>query len=167
MKKQNISIRAMTDEDVPEVSNIVCSGYNSLAKLEGFTPEETTCLIAELASQESISDQRRNYHFTVAAFGKYVVGAVAVDGNEIEKSYVNPNLGRQGIGAALFEAAERHIADAGYDEIRLGAFSSAAGFYKAMGMELDGRRVNVGDPIKGRNTLLFKKLLFDRDQDKP
>lgn len=159
MERRNVDIREKTDEDLLAVRDIVCAGYRLLARLEGFTPEETTRLIDERGLPEAISAQRRECYFIVAESGRQIVGAASIRRNEIAKLYVIPNLSGQGFGTALFEAAERHIIGEGFDEVHLGAFPSAAGFYEAMGMELEGSRINAGGPIDGRMMLLFKKRL--------
>lgn len=149
----------MTDEDVAAVSGIVCAGYNWLARLEGFSPDEIAHLTSERGSAEAISAQRQICLFMVAEIDGLIVGVVSVHANEISKLYVDPNVGGQKVGTALFNAAEKRIIGEGFSEIRLGAFPSAAGFYKAMGMELVGSRASTRGPLTGRTTLLFRKTL--------
>jgi ribosomal protein S18 acetylase RimI-like enzyme len=165
MEKRNMNIRMMTDNEVTAVSGIVCAGYNWLARLEGFTPDQTARLIAERGSPEEIIVQRRISCFMVEEIDGFIAGVVSIHGNEISKLYVDPKLGGQGIGKALFEAAEKHIISEGFNEIRLGAFPSAAGFYIAMGMEKEGSRINTGGPMKGRTMLFFRKRLGTKDSN--
>jgi ribosomal protein S18 acetylase RimI-like enzyme len=159
MKDSKITIRPMQDEDLPMVSRIVCAGYRWLGKVEGYTPEETRLLIEMRGSPEAIANQRRDSHFIVAVTDNEIVGMASIRKNEIMKLYIDPNRMRQGIGSALFKAAEHLIADAGYSEISLGAFPSGAKFYEAMGMQMEGERVSTGGPLKGRKFLAFRKKL--------
>jgi ribosomal protein S18 acetylase RimI-like enzyme len=159
MKIPGILIREMRNNDIPAVSDIICAGYKWLAKMEGYTPEETSELINKRGSPEVIAKQREEYRFIVADIDDALVGAVSIRKNEITKLYVVPNLFRRGVGSTLFNHAEKIIADQGYDNISLGAFPSSAGFYEAMGMKKDGEKIPTGGPIKGRRILLYRKKI--------
>ena len=52
---------------------------------------------------------------TVAEVDGRVVGFTMVDGNEVEQVFVDPDLHGSGIAAALLEAAEHRVAEAGHD----------------------------------------------------
>ena len=157
MNAPKIIIREMRDDDISAVSDIVCACYNWLARVEGYTPEETSRLISERGSPEAVSTQRKKCHFIVATIDDGVVGAVAIHKNTITKLYISPDRFRQGIGSALFDSAEKYIAGTGYNDIFLGAFPSSARFYEAKGMELEGEKIATGGPIKGRTILLYRK----------
>ena len=51
----------------------------------------------------------------VAVVGGEVVGFTMVDGDEVEQVFVDPDHHGSGVAAALLSAAERQVADAGYD----------------------------------------------------
>lgn len=160
MNKEEITIRPMADEDVPAASAIVCAGYLWLGRAEGYTPEETTSLIALRGAPEAITEQRRDCHFLVAEIDGVVMGVASIRKNEFMKLYIAPDRMRQGIGVALFKSAARLIAGKGYDEVILGAFPSAGGFYEVMGMEKIGERSPTRGPIAGRCVYLYRKWLL-------
>ena len=86
-----------------------------------------------------------------------IVGVAATYNNIITKLYVDPKSFRQGIGSALFDAAEKHISSKGFNDIFLGAFPASAGFYESMGMELEDTKISAGGPIKGHQVFLYRK----------
>jgi ribosomal protein S18 acetylase RimI-like enzyme len=158
MNKELI-IRDMNDDDLPEVSRVVCACYVWLAGKEGYTSEEMARLISERGSVEAIASQQKECHFMVADAGGKIMGIAATSKNIITKLYIDPEHFRKGIGSRLFDAAEKHIANDGYNDIFLGAFPVSAGFYEAKGMELEERKVTTGGPIKGRMILLYRKVI--------
>ena len=159
MAKQKITIRPLKKEEVVAVSNIICAGYRWLAEAEGYSPEELRRLIAERGSLEAIKAQCEKYRFFVAAVQGEIVGALAIDKNEIAKLYVNPDCHGGGIGTALFKFAEKQIADEEYEEMTLRSFPSSAKFYEAMGMQLVVESMSTRGPLKGRKFLVYHKSL--------
>lgn len=147
----------MNDNDLAEVSRIVCACYVWLAGQEGYTPEETARLIGERGSAEALVSQQKECHFIVAESDSRIVGIAATSKNIIIKLYIDPDHFRKGIGSRLFDAAEKHIANDGYNDIFLGAFPVSAGFYEAKGMELEEKKLTTGGPIKGRMIWLYRK----------
>jgi GNAT superfamily N-acetyltransferase len=154
-----IVIRAMSENDILAVSDLVCGGYKWLAAKEGYSSDELSRLCHERCSFEAISAQSRECDFYLAECNGTIIGMASVSKTTIEKLYVNPEHHGKGIGKTLFRFAEKKIADEGYTEISLGAFPSSAGFYLAMGMTCIGEKTAAGDPIKGRKILLFEKKL--------
>jgi ribosomal protein S18 acetylase RimI-like enzyme len=159
MQKQNVIVREMRDEDIVMVSDIICAGYTWLAQTEGFTSEELRHLIDERGSIDAISKQSKDCSFLVAVIDNNIVGMASIFKNEIAKLYVTPDWHNQGIGSALFNAAEKRIVDEGYSVIRLVAFPSSIKFYKAMGMKIDGEKTSTRGPLKGRAFVHFRKSI--------
>jgi ribosomal protein S18 acetylase RimI-like enzyme len=157
MNNHEITIRDMNDDDLPEVSRVVCACYVWLAGKEGYTPEETACLIRERGSIEALVSQQKECHFMVADAGGKIKGIAATSKNIITKLYIDPEHFRKGIGSQLFDCAEKHISSEGYNDIFLGAFPVSAGFYEAKGMELEEKKFTTGGPIKGRMIWLYRK----------
>jgi GNAT superfamily N-acetyltransferase len=150
----------MQDADISAVSDVVCACYAWLAKEEGFSSDETRRLIAERGSVEAINSQRQECHFIVAESDGQIAGVTAIFKNIITKLYIDPAHFREGIGSLLFNSAEKHILKTGFNDIFLGAFPVSAGFYEAMGMELEETKISAGGPIKGRPVLLYRKSII-------
>ncbi len=159
MNKQTVEIRKMRDEDLPRVSQIVCAGYRWLAEQEGFTQEELDRLVARRGSERALRSQAQTYRFLVATKGEIVVGVVAIKKNEVTKLYVDPEHHRQGIGAALFHAAEEIIAQDGHKELFLGAFPSSVPFYEGIGLRVSSTEVKHCGLLAGRQCAIMKKTL--------
>jgi ribosomal protein S18 acetylase RimI-like enzyme len=154
-----IVIRDMRKNDIAAISDIICACYRWLAQMEGYTAEETSNLIEKRGSCKALTKQQQECHFIAAEINDELTGAVSIRKNEIMKLYVDPNHFRRGIGSALFAYAENIIAIRGYDNILLGAFPSSAGFYEAMGMELENEKISAGGPIKGQRILAYGKKI--------
>ena len=159
MNNYDITIREMVDNDLAEVSRVVCVCYVWLAGKEGYTSEESARLISERGSVEALVSQQKECHFIVAEMDGKLTGIAATSKNIITKLYVDPEYFRKGIGSRLFDAAEKHIANDGYNDIFLGAFPISAGFYEAKGMELEEKKLTTGGPIKGRMIWLYRKVI--------
>jgi len=154
-----INIVDMMDDHVPVVSRIVCDGYRWLAENEGYTDEQLARLIETRGCEESIRRQSLQYRFLVAVFGSDVLGVAAIEGNELTKLYVDIASHGLGIGSALFRAAERIIADAGYSELSLGSFASSVTFYENMGMIISEHQSCNTGPLAGRQVIVMRKQL--------
>lgn len=135
-------VRPMADSDAPAVSRIIAAGYTLLAEREGFSEEQLHRLLTERCTEAIV---RRAWLlqwdcFVVESAGE-VVGALAVDGNDLGELWVAPEHHRHGIGRALFDAAERRIRATGHETMTLRCSAeSARPFYEAMGMRIAGRR---------------------------
>jgi GNAT superfamily N-acetyltransferase len=154
-----IVIRAMSENDLQAVSDLVCAGYQWLAAKEGYSSDELFLLCQERGSSEAITAQSRECKFYLAEHNGTILGMVSINKTTIEKLYVHSEHHGQGIGKTLFYFAEKKIAENGYSEISLGAFPSSAGFYKVMGMTCIGEKTAGSGPIKGQRIMLFEKKL--------
>jgi ribosomal protein S18 acetylase RimI-like enzyme len=159
MNEQTVEIREMRDIDLPRVSQIVCAGYRWLAGRAGFTPEELDRLVSRRGSEQAIRSQSLEYRFLVASKADLVVGVVAIKKNEVTKLYVDAEFHRQGIGAALFRAAEEIIEQDGHKELFLGAFPSSVPFYEAIGLRISSTQVKHCGLLAGRQCAIMKKTL--------
>lgn len=159
MNEQTVEIREMRDEDLAQVSQIVCAGYRWLAEQEGFTPKELDRLITKRGSEQAIRSQSLEYRFLVATKADLVVGVVAIKKSEVTKLYVDSEFHRQGIGTALFRAAEEIIAQDGHKELFLGAFPSSVPFYEAIGLRVSSTQVKHCGLLAGRQCAIMKKAL--------
>lgn len=155
-----ILIRTMTDEDIPEVSELLCSCYNWLADIEGFPKEFTDFLLTKRASIDTIEHESKNQQYFVASYGSDIIGMVSIKNDEITKLYVDPNRHRQGIGKRPFNAAERIIVANGFKQVTLGVLGkSALLFYEAMGMIISGRKQSRLEYYPRGEIILMKKEL--------
>ena len=157
----DIAIREMHEEDLGEVSRILCADYRFLAEREGFTDEQLNSLLADRGSEASVREQRRVYSFRVAEGKDGLVGAAAVRGSELTKLYVDPPFHRNGIGGKLFGAALRLIRQDSHEEMVLGAFRSAIPFYERMGMTVSRWKTIDCGPLVGRRQAIMAMSLAD------
>jgi len=148
-------------------SQIVCVGYRSIAKREGYTPAELYRLIAERGSEEAIRQQRERYRFLVACSERDILGLVGIEGNEIAKLYVDPEYRRQGVGRKLYRAAEKAILDSGHKGIVLGTFPSSVPFYQSVGMTVVGARTVECGTLEGRQNVIMEKRLVGPGKTEP
>lgn len=151
-------IEKMKTEDIPEVSEMLKACFRWLADREGFTPRQTSFLVDERSSAETVHEESRTRPHLVAREEGSIVGVVAVKGNEIARLYVDPRHHRRGIGKALFDAGIALIRDAGHREATAAALvDSAAAFYRSMGMSETGRQVYEPAIFLGRQVVLLAK----------
>ena len=100
---------------------------------------------------------------SVAESESSIVGAVAIDHNEIAELWVNPVFHRQGIGAALFRHAEDKIREAGHALLTLHcATHTAKPFYLAMGCQVEDVRSCASGPLEGRPITCYTKSIAER-----
>ena len=154
-----VTIRAMLQEDLARVSDIVCAGYRLQAEQAGYTAEQLDRLIAERGIEPALVTQLEQCRFIVAVSEEEILGVAAIAGNEITKLYIDPQFLRRGVGTALFQAAEKIIAADGNRQLSLGAFAFRVPFYEAMGMQVATEKTITGGPLAGeRQTILEKSL---------
>ncbi|MBI4578139.1 MAG: GNAT family N-acetyltransferase [Planctomycetes bacterium] len=156
-----MDIRPMTEDDVAEVAALLRACFGWLADREGFTAEQRAFLVGPRSSAETIRTESKTRPHLVACQGGAIVGFVTVNGRQIARLYVHPRYHRQGVGKALFEAAEAMIRAAGHGEMIVGALvDDAVAFYRAMGMSVAGHELYEPHIFLGRRvTLLAKNLL--------
>jgi len=156
----NINIRPMTKSDIKSVSEIVSDDYKYLAKQEGFSPEQLNRLLTERCSQIAIGRWFVAWQCFVTELNGNIVGAFAIEQNEIEELWVHLQHLRHGIGTAMFREAEQMIAKAGYTELTLCcAAVSARPFYKALGAEVVEEKLCSGGPLVGWPLTYYRKKL--------
>ncbi|MFQ5630952.1 MAG: GNAT family N-acetyltransferase [bacterium] len=144
----------MTEEDIPRICEILYASYRWLAEREGFSPDELKGLIETRGSEETVRNESKSELYLVACKNRTIAGMVSVKENEITKLYVDPAHFREGIGAALFCAAEKHIAANKYSEMTLVAIGETpVPFYEAMGMSVIGYKKDHS----GRKVAIMKK----------
>jgi len=97
-----ISIREMTESDVPAVSAIVSDGYADLSRQEGFPADQAKLLQSERATVSSISAWLAQWQCSVAVSDGGVVGALAIDRNDVGEIWVARHHRGKGVGTALF-----------------------------------------------------------------
>ncbi len=136
-----VSVRKMNEEEISQVSELLCVCYRWLAQKEGFTDDELKGLLEFRGSRETVRKESQQELYLVACKRELVVGMVALRDNEITKFYVDPEHHCQGIGAALFRASEQIIRNKGYSEMTLFAIGTTPiPFYQAMGMSVVGHK---------------------------
>lgn len=155
-----MEIRRMTDDECGEVSELLHTCFAWLADRERFTPVQRGFLLNQRSSEQTVREESRTRPHYVACEDGVILGLLVVNGNEISRLYVDPKAHRRGVGRALFEAAERIIRDAGFNEMKLGALvDGAVAFYKAMGMSIVGHEVYEPEIFLGREVALMSKPL--------
>ncbi|MCU0724105.1 MAG: GNAT family N-acetyltransferase [Planctomycetes bacterium] len=153
------SVRKMADTDLPKVSDLLRGAYAVLAEREGLSAEEGAALFEQRGSVDALRAQTGEYEFFVLEREGELAGVLALKGNEVTKLFVHPGFLRRGIGAGLFEMAQRTVARAGFEEILLGTTGHAVAFYRAMGMVVTGTSPAASGPLKGRQVTIMRKPL--------
>jgi ribosomal protein S18 acetylase RimI-like enzyme len=154
-----MTIRAMEEEDISAVSEMLCECYRWLGEREGLRPDQTEFLVSKRGSIECIARESTTEVYLVASRGREIVGMVSVSGNQITKLYVAPARHGQQIGRRLFAAAEARIRAAGHKDLMLGAFPTAVPFYTAMGLSVKGQRPCGPAPLAGLSMTLMEKRM--------
>ena len=155
-----ITIRNMRDEDCAAVSLLVCAVFSQAARREGESEEAIRRYTNDRGSPAAIAEQFDEEHFILACTKSSIVGVISLRGGEITKLYVSSKRIRQGIGAALFCAAQKQAGATGHKELTAWVhFDSAIPFYEAMGMCDVGRKFDLLSPGPGSNALLVKKQI--------
>jgi ribosomal protein S18 acetylase RimI-like enzyme len=157
-------IEPMTDADHAEVSELLRACFNWLADREGFTDRQREFLVGPRSSVETLREEsRKRPHLVARDPDGTIMGMAAIREHEIARLYVHPRTHGQGVGKALFEAAEAMICEAGFTEVTVAALvESAAAFYRAMGMHEVGRQVYEPQIFGGREVVLLAKTARDR-----
>ncbi len=154
----DVTIRTMTDADVPAVCEVLRAAFTWIADGEGFNDRQREFLLGQRSSEATVREEARNRPHLVACLDGVVVGMAVVKGNEVARLYVHPACHRRGIGRALFDAAVEVIRAAGHTEATVAALvESAARFYRAMGMAEVGRVVYEPEIFLGREVVLLSK----------
>lgn len=173
MDNMDINIRSMTESDVGAVSEIVSDGYTYLAEQEGFSSEQLDRLLAERGSRMFVGVWLARWRCFVSESRGSVVGALAIEQNDIAEIWVHQQHRGHGIGTAMFRKAEQLIAEAGYTELTLCcAAVSARQFYEAMGAEVVDQKPCPNGPLAGWPLTYYRKKLkaqpgVTEDADKP
>ena len=156
-----ITIREMTIQDIVQVSEMMCSCYLWLGKENGFTAKQVDFLVSERGSVDTIKAESQSQIYLVAYMNGTVVGVAAVKANEVAKLFVDPNYHGQGIGATLFNSAEKIIIEAEHKEMIVGVMArTAIGFYEKMGMSIFDKKILETGEFAGCKTPLMKKGLL-------
>jgi ribosomal protein S18 acetylase RimI-like enzyme len=130
-----ITIRKMETNDIPCVSELMCSCYRWLGGENNFSDGQIDFLVSDRGSVDRITIESQKQVYLVAFLNRCVVGVVAINANEVAKLFVDPDYFGQGVGTELLCSAERIIADGCYKEMVVGVMAqSAIGFYEQRGM---------------------------------
>lgn len=159
MEDNMIIFREMQTDEIPRVSEILCESYRWLAEKEGYTSEQLDWLLAERGSIQTVTVESQKELYLVSILEKVICGMAAIRENRITKFYVDPSYHRQGIGAVLFQAAEKQILQNGYTELVLGATDTAIPFYRKMGLIEINREPYQNDIFPGRKVAIMSKKL--------
>lgn len=133
-------LRAMTDADIPAVSDLLGACFRFLAQRNGFNDRQLAFLL-DRASEETVRLEAKHRPHVVACRGDRIAGVLVVNGNVIARLYVHPDFHRQGVGRALFHRAIEMIRAAGHREATVAALvPESEAFYEAMGMRPYGQQ---------------------------
>jgi GNAT superfamily N-acetyltransferase len=153
-------VRAMNHEDIPTVSDLLCSCYKWLGEKEHLPPQCVQFLLDKRGSTETVRRESETETYLVVCSDDEIIGMVSVRDNEITKLYVHPRWHRRGCGRLLFEKAEEIITGNGYTRIILGAIGeSPIPFYESMGMTAFGSKPCKLGQESGRNVILMEKAI--------
>ena len=94
----------------------------------------------------------------VAEDGRRLVGFASIGKNHVYAVYVHARRPRQGIGARLLAAVERHARARGLDRLRLDATRNGLAFYHAQGYRVVRRRAVVIGGVRIPATRMAKWL---------
>ncbi len=152
-------IRDMTPADHREASEILTACFRWLAEREGLSAPQLAFLLSR-ATEATVEEESKTRRHLVACKGDAILGMAVVNRNQIARLYVHPRHHRQGVGRALFMAAQDLIRASGFTEATVGALvASAAAFYRAMGMH-DVEEVEYEPQIfNDRKVLILRKPL--------
>jgi ribosomal protein S18 acetylase RimI-like enzyme len=152
-------IEPMTSADHAEVSALLRACFNWLADREGFNEVQRAFLVGQRSSVETLREESRTRpHIVARGDDGTILGMAAIREHEVARLYVHPRCHGQGVGKALFEAAEVMIRAAGHAEVTVAALvESAAAFYRARGMREVGRQPYEPEIFAGREVVLLAK----------
>jgi len=155
-----MEIRKMTAEDIPDVSEVLCSCYRWLGKHNTYTDQQVEFLVSQRGSMETVKVESQSQMYLVASKNGRIMAVAAIKDNELAKLFVDPAYHGQGIGSMLFRSAEHTILAAGFEEMIAGVMArSAIGFYEKMGMSIFGEKIPETGAFAGHKTPLMKKVL--------
>jgi len=159
-------IEPMTDSDHAEVSELLRVCFSWLADREGFTERQREFLVGPRSSAETLREESRTRpHLVARDEDGTILGMAAIRENEIARLYVHPSCHGQGVGKALFRAAESMIREAGFSEVLVAALvENAAAFYRARGMHEVGRQAYEPEIFCDREVVLLAKPATDPDR---
>jgi len=153
-----VTIRRMTEAEIPEVSGLLRECYAWLGRAEELSPEQIQLLQSTRGSEDTLRRESQVETYLVAHEATRIAGVVAVGGNEVTKLYVLPSRHRAGIGRTLYEAAESIVRLAGHAAVVLTAFPTAVPFYEAMGLQPIGVKESCGVLAGVRCKLMEKRF---------
>lgn len=156
-------IERMTDADCVEVSDLLRACFNWLADREGFTDRQREFLTGPRSTVETLrAESQTRPHLVARGADGAILGVAAIRENEIARLYVHPRYHGQGVGKALFAAAEAMIHAAGFTEVTVAALvESAAAFYRARGMHETGRQPYEPEVFGERGVVLLAKSIAE------
>lgn len=155
-----MQIEPMTAADIPEVATLLQACFHWLADREGFNATQRAFLTGERSSEQAVRDESRTRPHIVARQDGAILGMAAVKGHQLARLYVDPKVHRQGVGRALFNAAEGMIRQDGHCEMTVGALvAGAAAFYQSMGMQVTGSVEYEPTIFPDRKVTLLRKRL--------
>jgi GNAT superfamily N-acetyltransferase len=141
----------------------VSSGYKYLAEAEGLSTGQVQSLLKERSTVRDIQRWFAQWQCFVAASDVGVVGALALEKNDVAEIWVHSQHRGKGIGKALFRKAEQVIAGAGFKELTARcAAASVRPFYEAMGCTGVGVKPCPSGPLIGWPLTHYRKELRAR-----
>lgn len=156
--KTGAVLRPMQQADAEGVSTVLCACYRFLCERENYSSRQLSELL-EMHSSDAVEKWRLRWDVIVAECEGAVVGVVAVRDDEIEELFVHPLRHRLGIGALLFAAAEKLIADGAHPRLVVHTTGYASPFYEAMGARRVGSMTCDRGPLLGRKLIRHEKAL--------
>jgi ribosomal protein S18 acetylase RimI-like enzyme len=158
---QEMVIRGARGDDLAAVQRVAHGSLAWLGRREGWNDEQLASIQSSFDSAEDLEQLRARQTWLVAVLDGGVVGYASLAGGDLCQLHVNPAHHRQGIGTALFRAAERIAHDTGEAELRVRSNPTSVPFYQAMGMRVGGE-VPWRDPLfAGRKLTALRKPLPD------
>lgn len=150
--KVTLTVREVRDDDIVGIQRLVEASLAWLGEREGWTGAQLAGIQASFDSADELEQLWARQTWLVAVLDGVVVGFASLQGGDLCQLHVDPARHRQGIGTALFLAAERTARDAGEAELRARSTPTSVPFYEAMGMCVEGE-VPWRDPHFAGHTL--------------
>ncbi len=153
-------IRLMKEDEIENVSHLLCTCYIWLANVEKYDQSELNFLLIKRGSTETIRRESAVEKYYIATADDVIVGMVSIRDNNITKLYVHPEHHGKGIGKELFETAKDEISNAGFKELNAVAIGeSAEPFYEKMGMHIIDRKKSRASGFENRVGIIMRMNL--------
>jgi|GEM_PF-5324075 len=134
------TIRRAQEGDIPDMHELI---HTTLDRVNAKHLEpDVIAGWKELYTEEKLKEKVANWFFVVAELDGTLCGTGACEGNELHAVFVHAGCHRRGVGTAIMNELESHIAK-DHDSVGIhGASAAGLPFYEALGYDKDEQYVN-------------------------